>query len=439
MKRRSFISSTAGAAALAAGTGGCSVKTETGEPAVPAASAIGDLGGLAVEAALERYEYFLFEDYIPFHDLNVVDHETGAFYAATDHDGSHPNTDTNASFMGRGLWCYSFLYNHIEKNDRFLDIAGKAASFIMKHRPAGNDFWPGRYTREGDVVPPGTGGFAGDCYIAEGLAEYARATGETHYGDLARETVFKCLGHYDRPDFKDGSIPWPGARSLWYWMLLMWFGTRWLMDKPDSDLEALVERCVSAIMDHHQHPKFDLMNNCINHDLSRSEDPKHAELAACGHATEATWMIMYEAVRKKDRALFELSAERFRRHAVVSKDDVYGGYYNDCLNVDENDWQLRKISWAQAFILINSLYVVEHTGTQWAKDIFSDQFAWAQDKLPLKQYGYALWLEPRDRFATFVPKAGRKDNYHHPRHLMLNVASLRRMVDRGGRVSDDLL
>jgi mannose/cellobiose epimerase-like protein (N-acyl-D-glucosamine 2-epimerase family) len=207
------------------------------------------------------------------------------------------------------------------------------------------------------------------------------------------------------------------------------------MQGPDKELEELVAKCLDAILNHHQNHKFDLMNNYINHDLSRSEDPRHSELAACGHATEATWMIMYEAVRIKDKELFNLAADRFKRHAIVSKDEVYGGYYNDCTDVDKNIWELAKISWAQAFILINSLYIVEHTGAQWAKDIFIDQFNWVQEKLPLKKYGHALWLEPTDRYTTFIPHTSRKDNYHHPRHLMLNLASLRRMIERNGKTS----
>jgi len=197
----------------------------------------------------------------------------------------------------------------------------------------------------------------------------------------------------------------------------------------------MVDRSMDTIMNKHPNPKFDLMNNYINHDLSRSSDPKYSEVAACGHATESTWMIMYEAVRRKDKALFDRIAEVFKRHAIVSKDDVYGGYFNDCNDVDKNVWELQKISWAQAFILMNTLYHIEHTGDRWSKDTFSDQYAWVQDKLPLRKYGFALWMEPRDRFATFTPKSGRKDNYHHPRHLMLNLASARRMMERGGKVS----
>ncbi|MFC1691949.1 hypothetical protein ACFL1R_00410 [Candidatus Latescibacterota bacterium] len=439
MKRRSFLGTAVGTATLSSGITGCAEReksmdniSKTGEKYV---TYNGKLAEMTLEEVKRQYEYDLFEDFISFHDKYVIDHKYGSFTANTDHDGSHPDTNTTSSYMGRGIWCYSFLYNNLAREDRYLDIASKAVKFILKHQPAGDDFWPGLYSCEGEAIGSGKGSYPGDCYIAEGLAEFAKATGETKYMDIARETIFKCLKHYDRADFKDSSTPYPGARSLWYWMLLMWFGTNTLKYKPDADLEKLVARCIDAIMNYHKNPKFDLMNNYINHDLSRSEDPKYSEVAACGHATEATWMIMYEAERTKNKALFDRAAEQFKRHAIVSKDDVYGGYFNDLYNVDENRWQLSKISWAQAFILINSLYIIEHAGALWAKDIFGDQFTWVQEKLPLKKYGHSLWLEPRDRKTTFIPHASRKDNYHHPRHLMLNLMSLERMVERGGKIS----
>jgi len=439
MKRRSFLSTAAATATLASGIAGCAEREKdlerienTGEMYV---TDNGKLAGMTLEEVKMKYEYDLFDDFIPFHDNYVIDPQYGSFMANTDHDGSHADTNTTSSYMGRGIWCYSFLYNNLAREDIYLDIAGKAVEFILKHQPSGDSFWPGLYSREGDVIGSDKGSYPGDCYITEGLAEFAKATGEAKYMDLAEETLFKCLKHYDSPDFKDSSTPYPGARSLWYWMLLMWFGTCTLKYTLDDNLEKLVARCRDAILNNHLNPKFGLMNNYINHDLSRSEDPRYAEVGACGHATEATWMIMYDAVRTKNKALFDLAAGQFKRHAIVSKDDVYGGYFNDLFNVDENRWQLTKISWAQAFILVNSLYIIEHTGAQWAKDIFGDQFVWVQENMPLKKYGYSLWLEPGDRKATFVPHANRKDNYHHPRHLMLNLMCLNRMIERGGKVS----
>jgi len=439
MNRRSFVGTALCPAFLAPEVTGCQGKSPDGRSTVarelPPAAENGKLAGMTLDELRRQYEHDLFEDHLPFHDRYVVNRTYGSFMSATGHDGSHPHTNTTASYMGRGIWFYSFLYNNFAQEDAYLDTAARAVGFIMKHRPSGEDYWPDEYTCEGDVIGSGRGSLPGDCYIAEGLAEYAKAAGEPEYMDLARATMLKTFRHYDDPGFIDSSTPYPGARSLWYWMLHMWFGTTTLMHHPDSDLEKIVTRSIDAIMNYHLNPAFNLMNNVINHDLSRSEDPKHSGMAACGHATEATWMIMYEAVRTKDKTLFGRAADMFRRHAVVSKDDVYGGYYNDCRNVDANDWELNKVSWAQAFILINSLYIAEHTGAQWAQEIFGDQNIWTQKKLTLKQYGYPGWFEPSDRFATFVPHATRKDNYHHPRHLMLNLLSVRRMIERGGKIS----
>ena len=426
MKRRTFFS--ASLATTAAGLGGC------GNGSVPATDnpqAIGMIGTKSIQELREQFRYDLFDDFLAFFDAYIVDYTYGGFMTNVRHDGSHVNEEKRGWYLGRGSWCYSYLYNNIAKEQRYLDIAEGAVKMIMRHVPSGDDFWPDRYTRDGEVIQE-KGGLAGDCYIAEGLAEFAKATGEKKYMDLAKETMRKCWRHYERADFQDGASPYPGARNLWYWMLFMWFGTNNLAFEPDSELEQRTKTCVSAIMDHHWHPKFDLMNNVINHDLSRSDDPKHSELAGCGHATEALWMLMYEAIRTKDKALFDLAAERFKRHVDVSWDDVYGGVFNDCRNVDENIWQLNKIHWAEVFVLMGSLPVIEHTNAQWAKEMFDRQNTWTQENFTLKPEGFALWKATTDRKATFVPDATGKDIYHHPRFLMLNFTALERIIARNG-------
>jgi len=417
MKRRSFFEAALGTAALASGVTGCAER-ETGvkEGGVEKGTAdIGMIGSKSLEQLKEQYEYDLFDDFVYFFDKYIVDHELGGFMCNANHDGTLNSTEKRTWYLGRGSWCFSFLYNNLAKEDRYLDIASKAVKLILKHRPSGDDYWPGVLSKEGEVIDP-KGGLAGDCYIAEGLAEYAKATGEKKYMELAKETMDKCWRIYDRPDFQDGASPYPGARNLWYWMLFMWFGTCMSDFEPDSGLEKRTAYCVDAIM--------------------RSEDPKYSELAGCGHATEALWMIMYEAVRKRDKALFDLAAERFRRHVRVSWDDVYGGVFNDCYNVDENIWQLKKIHWAQVFVLMGSLSVIEHTNSEWAKEWFDRQNTWIRENFTLKPHGYHLWKATTDRKATFDPRSSRKDIYHHPRHLMLNLLCINRMLERGGKVSN---
>ncbi len=433
MKRRSFLGSSLAAGALIASGSGCGGQDSTGN--VDESMLIGSIGSKTLQQLMDQYRFDLFDDFLEFFDKYIIDHEIGGFMCNAQHDGTLNTEEKGTWYLGRGAWCYAYLYNNIAKEQKYLDVAAKAVHLLRRHTPSGEDYWPQMLSKEGAVLNP-KGGLAGDCYIAEGLAEYAKATGDPNSMKLAKDVMRKCWRHYTSPDFQDGASPYPGAKNLWYWMLFMWFGTNMLPVEPDDELEERTAFCVDAIMNHHVNPKFDLMNNVIDHDLTISDDPKYSELAGCGHATEALWMIMYEALRIKDKALFDLAAERFRRHVEVSWDDVYGGVFNDCRNVDENVWQLQKIHWAQVFVLMGSLPVIEHTNAEWAKDWFDRQNTWIRENFLLAPHGYHLWKATVDRKATFNPKSTRKDVYHHPRHLMLNYLCLERMIERGGIVSD---
>jgi len=55
-------------------------------------------------------------------------------------------------------------------------------------------------------------------------------------------------------------------------------------------------------------------------------------------------------------------------------------------------------------------------------------FDYVQANYPLKRYGFPLWISASDRKVTFERHATRVENFHHPRHLMLNLLSLERMM-----------
>jgi mannose/cellobiose epimerase-like protein (N-acyl-D-glucosamine 2-epimerase family) len=154
-----------------------------------------------------------------------------------------------------------------------------------------------------------------------------------------------------------------------------------------------------------------------------------------GHSIETLWMLIAEAIRRKDRKLFDTCAERFRRHVEVAWDDVYGGVFRNLQNVDRNIWSVDKVLWAQEEVLIGALSVLEHTGAQWAGEMFTRMYDYVQAKYPLKQYGFPLWIIASDRKVTFERHSDRVENFHHPRHLMLNLLAIERIIARGGKTS----
>ena len=117
-------------------------------------------------------------------------------------------------------------------------------------------------------------------------------------------------------------------------------------------------------------------------------------------------------------------------------DFVYGGLFLSIEDVSKHRFDLRKALWLQEEALIGTLLVLERRGAGWAREWFSRIYAYALDKFPLAPHGYPLWILYADRQVSFEPHTNRVGNYHHPRHLMLNLLCLNRMIEASRSVKE---
>ena len=115
-------------------------------------------------------------------------------------------------------------------------------------------------------------------------------------------------------------------------------------------------------------------------------------------------------------------------------DDVYGGVLR-AMHV-HGAYTVDKVLWAQEEVLIGTMFLIEHTDWNWPRCWFARMFEYVQGKFPLKPHGFPLYILESDRQVTFQPHVARKGNYHRPRHLMLNLMALDRILNRDGTVSD---
>ena len=438
MNRRRFITTSAGSAAILAGADGCRIEKIQKGSNSPADGT--RLAGLTLEELREQYRYDLFDDFLPFMEKYVIDHELGGFMCNTDRDGTNVSTNKGAWYEGRGIWVYSFLYNKVKNDPKYFDVARKSTDFILRTKPSGDAFWVRSHTKEG--TPQGSeGDIYGNLFIANGLSEFSKAPGNEQYWDTAKDLLMGCMKRYDSPDYRYEVYYGPAVkhaqppRVLGHWMVILRLATQMLEFRSDPDVEAVASRSVDAILNHHLNPAYGLMNEVINHDMSRTDDVFN-QFSYTGHAIETLWMLQYEGIRRRDRALFDKSSEHFLRHLEVAWDDVYGGAFRCLVHVDNNEWRVDKVLWLQEEVLIGTLAAIEHTGAQWAKDWFGRMYTYVQDKYPLRQYGFPLWILGADRKVTFVRNYSRVGNFHHPRHLMLNLLALDRMIERENTVSD---
>jgi mannose/cellobiose epimerase-like protein (N-acyl-D-glucosamine 2-epimerase family) len=412
------------------------------------------IGPYTLRQLEKQYERDIFKDFFPFLDKHVVDHKLGGFMTNVDRDGTLLNTVKNTWYCGRGIWAYSFLYNNLDKKQRYLDIAEKSVRFILRHAPEGDGLWAPEFTKEGEPIVlegqfiggkyyPVSAEVSGDLFIANALAEFSKAAGDASYWNQAKEIVLKCVRIFDAPDYAPNAAQvylgkdapsMPGARIMGVSMLLLNVTQQMLAHKDDAEIGAVNQRAVDAILTKHYNPEYDLLNEVLNHDWTRP-DNVYRHLVYTGHAIETMWMMIYEAYRREDQEVFRRAEALFKRHVEIAWDAVFGGFFRGLKDVYANLWILDKPLWAQEEVLIGTLFLIEHTGAEWAQEWFARTFAFVQDKYSLRRHGFALYDDWPDRLVTFVPHHTRVEIFHHPRHLMQNLVSLRNLLSRRGKPS----
>ena len=393
------------------------------------------IGKHRLEALRDHYRRYLFEEYLPFWQRHGIDHDLGGFMCAIDHDGTRSSDSRYMWYQGRGLWTYCYLYRHFG-GDEHLEVARRAKDFLLRHGRDERGDWVQSLTRTGQVESPATPRGYATLFVAEGMQAYAHATGDREAMEVAQQALWRGLEQFDDPErsVDEGYIPlsYKGQRPLGSHMVLILILTQMLEQVQDERLEALSDRVVDAIVNKYWNPEYRLMNEVLAHDYTRPDDTNESFIYL-GHAIETLWMLLPEALRRGDRALFELVAERFRRHLEVSWDDVYGGFLR-ALDVHDA-YVYDKVLWLQEEVMIGCLILLEHTDWDWPAQWFERTFDYVEERFSLRPHGFPLYLYSGDRTVRFEERVTRKENYHHPRCVMRNLLVLERMIERGGAPS----
>ncbi|HWB98926.1 MAG TPA: AGE family epimerase/isomerase [Bryobacteraceae bacterium] len=388
---------------------------------------------------LSQFRQELFEVVLPFWERHGIDHERGGFLCGLDHDGRLVHDRKFHWFQGRGIWLYSYLYNHFGRDPRHLAIARKAVEFLLCHAPQ-SGWWPEVLSREGEVLRPFQGDLYGMYFAVEGLAEYAAASGDERALDTALDLFGRLWREIHRPDF--------GRRSQGLWMVTLLISTRLLARWNPPGIAEMADESLDAILRRHYNPETGLNTEVLHSDFSRP--PEEAARCVIGHSIECLWMAMDEALRRDDPAMWKLAAERIRHHLDVGWDHVYGGV-SDAVNVDhpEYEWPVdhpvetglefrqkgeyhyMKSLWAVNEVQVATLPIYERTGAEWAARYFLLAQEAREQKFCLRSRGYPLYLLFSDRRFSFEPNTFRQDNYHLPRQLMFNIQVLERMAQAG--------
>jgi N-acylglucosamine 2-epimerase len=395
------------------------------------------LAGMTLDQLRERYARELFEVFVPFWEEHGFDAEHGGFMCGLDYDGRLVHTDKFVWFQGRGIWIFSYLYNNFRKDPRYLEIARRTKDFMLKHARRDDGRWAELLSRDGRVLEGPSDMPFGGQFMAEGLHEYAQAAGDEQAHELALQ-IMKSL--HGQSNASPGTL-----RPQGRYMLNAHITNQMLGRARDPLMIEMNEIGVDAIVNRYYNPEIGLNNELLDDDWGRPKE--QATICNLGHSVEALWMVLDAAVHRKDQAVWDLCAERLRRHIEVGWDDVHGGL-SLMVNVDQPDyeWPVErpvgtslefrcsgeykhiKTSWALDEILIATLKVLERGPAEWAQRAFGLAQASLDDQHSMKKHGHpAGFMLFTDRQHTLQPTATRQDNYHHLRSVMLCLQSLYRL------------
>jgi N-acylglucosamine 2-epimerase len=445
MKRRDFIGAAAIVPLAISGRlkAGPASRVPAGQPAKKEIS----IGGVPLATLREEFKRDL-DEYVDFFMRHGIDFERGGFMCSLDHDGTLVDTNKFHWFQGRGIWVFSHLYLNFEKNPRYLEAARKTCDFMLRYFPQDKEKmrWATIVAKDGAVVKDYENDPFGCYFGIEGMFELAAAAGDEK---LFSEALDLYLRHYRfvrAPEALFMTYP-PGTRGFNMEMADLEIATQVLRRKDIPEVRRIADECLATIMDRFYDPEIKLYNEVLDKDLNRI--PAERNQGNPGHGVEVMWMVMDEADRRRDAALFGRAKDRVLDLLEIGWDHVYGGVVFG-VNVgqgcyewpvvqpagmtvefrERGEYSYVKSQWSVSEVLIASLMAFEQGRDEWAARYFSQAKAVNDRKLSLRPHGFPLHLLFTDRGFTYQPHTMRKDNYHYMRAAMHCLEMLDRMMGR---------
>jgi N-acylglucosamine 2-epimerase len=320
----------------------------------------------SLSALKSVYEEELFNRVIPFWEKNSVDRVNGGFWSCLDRDGSRYDTRKFMWLNGRQTWMFSKLYNTVDQNPGWLEIASQGARFLREHARRKDD---GRVyfsmTEDGQPVQLQRKIFS-ECFYIMAFAEYSRASGDASYMKEAVELLEKVWDwssdwtKVGRPIYS-GQTP---SRMLAVPMILLN-----LIEEVAGDDKQLyqveVEDCIRRML-LHVHESDKTVYEIVSPD-GEMIDSMDGRLLNPGHAIEAGWFLQHWAQHLERPDLGKTATDMVRWSYERGWDTEHGGlfYFLDSKGYSPTplEWDM-KLWWPHCEALYAHLLNYQLTGDE---------------------------------------------------------------------------
>lgn len=380
------------------------------------------------------YKTDLTENIMPFWMEHGWDCEHGGVYTCVDRDGSLMDSTKSVWFQGRFAFVCAYAYNHVEKNQQWLDAAKSAIDFIEKYCFDDDGHMYFSITADGHPLRKRRYVFS-ETFASIAMSEYALATGEQQYAERALE-IFKYTQRmlttpgFLEPKFEE-TVQLQGHSIV---MILINVGSCIRKVISDPKLTEQIDESIEKLRKYFIHPEFKCLlesvgmnGEFIDTNMTRTINP--------GHCIETSWFLMEEAkYRDWDKPLLDLALQIFDWSWDWGWDKQYGGIINfcDCRNLPPQDYsQDMKFWWPQCETIIASLYAYLATGDD--EYIYKHQriSEWTYAHFPDKQYGEWYGYLHRDGTVAQPAKGNLyKGPFHIPRMMVKSYSLCQEILNK---------
>ncbi|MEX2640066.1 MAG: AGE family epimerase/isomerase [Balneolales bacterium] len=386
----------------------------------------------AITKIRHALEYELYENIIPFWEVNSPDWENGGYFNCLDRSGKVYDSNKFVWLQARQAWMFSKLFNEVEDNPNWYKIAELGVNFLKKKaiKKDGRVYFS--LNKHGHPLWLQRKIFS-ECFYIIALAEFSKTGNHPKLLNEAKiefERVWqwsKDLSKVGRPAFKGDT----GMQTLAIPMILLNVIEE-LSPENSTEYSAEVNACIQQIILHINYDKKVVLENVakdgsfINSIEGRLLNP--------GHAIEAGWFLHHWAQRLNDMNLQDQAVNIIHWSFSKGWDQEYGGLYYFLDSEGHSPTQLEwfmKLWWPHTEAMYSFLINFSITGSDKDWKIFNQIREYTFNHFA--DDGYKEWFGylNREGKPTHTFKGGPyKGCFHVPRSLWLCCKLLQKLEDK---------
>ena len=367
------------------------------------------------------YKTELLQNILPFWLQHSKDEVNGGYFTCLDSTGKVYDTDKFMWLQGRQVWCFAYMYAHVEQRPEWLEFALHGAEFMKKYGRDAAGNWYFSLTAEGKPLVQPYNIFS-DCFATMAFAALDKAAPSDEWKKLAVDTFENIL--LRRKDSKGiYNKAFPGTRSLKNFSLPMILCNLALELEHVLGTErvnAFLPEVIHEVMEVFYQPDTGLILENVHEDGSFCNSFE-GRLLNPGHAIEAMWFIMDLGVRLENNALIENANNIMLRTLEHGWDKEFEGIF---YLLDYKGYPMQQLEWDQKlwWVHVEALVALakgyQLTGdaqcAQWFEKVH--QYTWQHFKDP--HHGEWFGYLNRRGEVLLEAKGGKwKGCFHIPRSL----------------------